>query len=255
MSLWRILWTAAIFAIPAASFAASNSGLIQVTNVRAWSHADSTRVIVETTGPFEYQSERANNPDRLYVDILHSRPWIARRRLATREIGDKLVRRVRIAETSPGITRIVFDLVNQADFKITRLDAPDRMVIELRLPANPRSSALAVYAGLSPDSRHPFVYPPVLRRPQVSMPGAPPPLTLSMLQNAPEPVPFSFTDPMESLLTSLRVKPRAKCTPHPLGCLPPLIPRLDPEQATTRLQPLWHPRTHPALSRARSVSK
>lgn len=121
--LWRILWTAAIFGLPPA-LAASDSGIIQVTNVRSWSHSDSTRVIVQTTGPFEYRSDHASNPDRLFFDILHARPWIAKRRVATHEIGDKLVRRVRIAETSPGTTRIVFDLVNPADFKITKLDAP-----------------------------------------------------------------------------------------------------------------------------------
>src|SRR5580693_1044753 len=129
--LWRILWTAAIFAIPP-TLAAANSGLIQVTNVRSWSHSDSTRIIVETTGPVEFSSDRAYDPDRLFVDILHARPWIAKRRFAALPVGDKLVRRVRVAETSPGTTRIVFDLLGPSDFKITKLDAPDRMVIELR---------------------------------------------------------------------------------------------------------------------------
>jgi N-acetylmuramoyl-L-alanine amidase len=212
MSLWRILWTAAIFAIPPA-LAAPNSGLIQVTSVRAWSHSDSTRVIIETTGPFEYRFDRAHNPDRLYVDILNARPWIAQRRIAAREIGDKLVRRVRIAETSPGITRIVFDLLNSADFRITKLDAPDRMVIELRPLPNPgspapaSSTAPAVYASVSPDGRRPFVYPPALKRPQVSIPGAPPMLPLSPLQTASETVPFNFTDPMVSLMASLPAQP------------------------------------------------
>ncbi len=131
MSWWRISWTAAIFLLPPA-LAAPNPGLIQVTGIRSWSHSDSTRVIIETTGSFEIRSDHADNPDRLFVDVLHSRPWISNRRFATREIGDKLVRRVRIAETSPGTTRIVFDLVSPADFKITKLDEPDRLVVELR---------------------------------------------------------------------------------------------------------------------------
>ena len=131
MLFWRILRTAAIFGVPSA-FAASNSGLIQVTNVRSWSHPDSTRVIIQTTGSFDYRFDHANNPDRLFFDILHSRPWISQRRFATYDIGDRIVHRVRIAETSPGTTRIVFDLVTPADFNITKLEAPDRMVIEVR---------------------------------------------------------------------------------------------------------------------------
>ena len=217
MLWWRILWTAAIFSILPA-LAASDSGLIQVTKVRAWSHSDSTRVILETTGPFEYRSDRAYNPDRLYVDILNARPWIAQRRSAIHEIGDRLVRRVRIAETSPRITRIVFDLVDPADFKITRLDAPDRLVIEFRPLANlgapaPVSgktpSVYAGYADASPSGRRPFVYPPVLYSPplrrQIWVLGAPPSIPSSMLQTAAEPV--FFGDPMESLLASLPVKP------------------------------------------------
>lgn len=186
--LWRILWTAAIFAIPP-TLAAANPGLIQVTNVRSWSHSDSTRVIIQTTGPFEFSSDRAYDPDRLFVDIRHARPWIAKRRFAVLPVGDKLVRRVRVAETSPGTTRIVFDLLSPSDFKITKLDAPDRMVIELR-PLHPvNSPVVASYAK--------FVYPPLPRRPQVSMPGAPPALPLSF-----EPAPPYLAD----LTASLPVK-------------------------------------------------
>ena len=52
-------------------------------SIRSWSHADSTRVIVETTGPFEYRADSASNPERLFFDILHATPWIAHRRYAT----------------------------------------------------------------------------------------------------------------------------------------------------------------------------
>jgi N-acetylmuramoyl-L-alanine amidase len=203
MSLWRILWTALIFALPPA-LAAASSGLIQVTNVRSWSHPDSTRIIIQTTGPFDFRSDHATNPDRLFVDILHSRPWIARRRFATHEIGDRLVRRVRIAEPYPDTTRIVFDLANPSDFKISKLDAPDRMVIELT-PLHRQNDSIPapVYASVSSIGRSGFVYPPAAssRRPQVSMPGPPPALPPSST----EPDPFYFAD----LVAALPVKPPA----------------------------------------------
>jgi N-acetylmuramoyl-L-alanine amidase len=224
MSLWRILWTAAIFAMPP-TLAAANSGVIQVTNVRSWSHPDSTRVIIQTTGPFEFRSDRATEPDRLFVDILHARPMIAKRRFATREIGDKLVRRVRIAETSPGTTRIVFDLMNQADFRITRLDAPNRMVIEFRpvsKPARPTYARLT-YANVSaPAVTRQFVYPPVARRAQVSIPGVPPAIPLSLDYTT-----FSFTDPISSLTASLPIKPAAQ----PRGFSTRVIPTTRPAVA------------------------
>ncbi len=141
---WRLRRTAAILGLLPA-IAAANTGLIQVTGVRSWSHTDSTRVIVETSGPIEFKSDRANSPDRLFFDILHARPWLQHRRLAVYQINDNLVRRVRVAETSPGTTRIVFDLVGAAEFEVSTLDSPDRMVIELR-PAGARNTARE-YAG------------------------------------------------------------------------------------------------------------
>src|SRR5690242_14605621 len=85
--------------VPAAllpAIAVANSGIIQVTGVRSWSHIDSTRVIIEMTGPFEYKSDRALDPDRLFFDISHARPWIGQKRFATHEIGDTIIKRVRI---------------------------------------------------------------------------------------------------------------------------------------------------------------
>lgn len=226
-----MLWTAAVFGLPPA-LAASNSGLIQVTNVRSWSHSDSTRVIVETTGPFEYQSDRAFNPDRLYIDILHARPWIAQRRLATREIGDKLVRRVRIAETSPGVTRIVFDLVDPADFRITKLDAPDRMVIELRPLKTP---APPVYAAVRPAGRPAFVYPPLPRRPQISMPGAPPTILQTALQTTLEPISFYFADPIAPVTASLPVKPAIQTSAGSTRVIPASHPAASVQQGSVPL--------------------
>ena len=143
--LWRIRRAAVLFGILPV-IAAANTGIIQVTGIRSWSHAGSTRIILETTGPFQYRTDRAQNPDRFFIDILNAQPWIGKKRLASHEIGDRLAKRVRIAETAPSTTRVVFDLTADVDFKITTLATPDRMVIELR----PVHSALV----------HRFVYPP-----------------------------------------------------------------------------------------------
>ena len=131
--------------------AAPQSGLIQVTSLRHWSHPASTRIILETTGPFEFRSDRAVNPDRLFFDILNARPLIAGRRYALLQVDDRLVKRVRVAETNPGTTRVVFDLASPASFEVSRLEAPSRMVIELR--------PLATSGG------HPAFIPPQFRSP------------------------------------------------------------------------------------------
>jgi N-acetylmuramoyl-L-alanine amidase len=145
------------------AIAAANTGIIQVTSVRSWSHTDSTRIIIETSGLAEYKSDSAHNPDRLFLDILKSRPSVAEKRLATHVVNDHLVKRVRVAEITPGTTRVVFDLAAPAALKISRLDAPDRLVIELR----PQR------VTVTSSTRH-FIYPPSVPRRQMYVPTAPP---------------------------------------------------------------------------------
>jgi N-acetylmuramoyl-L-alanine amidase len=189
--LWRLSGALAVFGLLPA-LAAEKPGIIQVTGVRSWSHSDSTRVIIETTGPFEYKADRAHDPERLFLDIPHSRPWISKRRFASHQVADTIVNRVRVGEQAPGTTRVVFDLKGPSDFKITRLDAPDRLVVELRsLHLANQPTRVAAHPGVV----HPaFVYPPLVyaplpRRPQIVMAGTPPAL--------PEPnlVAINLTDP------------------------------------------------------------
>jgi N-acetylmuramoyl-L-alanine amidase len=194
---WRSGSVAAFVLVPGAFLLANvprNSGVIQVTGVRSWSHADSTRVIIEMTGPFEFKSDRAVGPDRLFFDIFHAEPWIAHRRFASHEIGDGLVKRVRIAETAPHMTRIVFDLVSPAEFKVSRLEAPDRMVIEVR-PVGPAPRLSVTSNSTTPRPFEPaarkFIPPPPR---QVVFPPAPPVmLTLADLP------PVYLPDPMATI--------------------------------------------------------
>jgi N-acetylmuramoyl-L-alanine amidase len=161
----RRLHLAAAFFFSLPVIAAPNSGIIQVTGLRSWSHPGSTRVIIETTGVADYHADRARNPDRLFFDILHAQPWIEHRRLATREINDALVKRVRIAETSPGTTRVVFDLAGTVEYTVSRLDAPDRLVIELT-PGGRKAPAPApvLITGARRKSFQPPVFAPVEAR-------------------------------------------------------------------------------------------
>jgi N-acetylmuramoyl-L-alanine amidase len=179
----RSHWAAAVFLLLPVT-AAPNSGIIQVTDLRAFSHPGSTRVVIETSGPAEFHADRAHDPDRLYFDILRARPWIGHRRVATREIGDTLVKRVRVAETTPGTTRIVFDLIGQAQYTVSRLDTPDRIVIELTSPTPmpplvSRATAPPIKSSILRSNirdQKTFVAPVAPKRPMpvIAMPDTPP---------------------------------------------------------------------------------
>jgi len=104
----------------------------EVTAVRYWTLADTTRVAIEITGDLHYRSDRAQNPERIFFDLTGTRPSIDGHRMFSAEVGDKRLKRIRVAETMPGITRIVLDLESPAEFTVSRLDNPSRMIIELR---------------------------------------------------------------------------------------------------------------------------
>ncbi|HEU5020718.1 MAG TPA: N-acetylmuramoyl-L-alanine amidase [Bryobacteraceae bacterium] len=152
----RIHWAAAMFSLLPVS-AAANSGIIRVTGLRFWSHPGSTRIIIDVSGHAEYRSDRAHNPERIFFDIDNARPWINHKRVAAREVSDALVTRVRVALTAPDTTRVVLDLTGKADYTVSTLAAPDRIVIEVTPPG--RSGAEAGTPRLETSIAPPPVLP------------------------------------------------------------------------------------------------
>ena len=106
--------------------------LQRVTAVRCWSFSDVTRVVIAVSGDFQYRAERAHNPERIFFDLSRSRPYFEGHRFYSRTVSDKLLKRVRVAETEAGVTRVVLDLETTADYSVERLLNPDRLVVELR---------------------------------------------------------------------------------------------------------------------------
>src|SRR5690242_2013624 len=101
----------------------------KVTAVRFWTTADSTRIAVEVSSEFKYKSDRLDSPPRLFFDVQDARPAVAQKTIS---VGDRLVKQIRIAETQRGVTRIVLDLEQDADFTASQLSNPERLVVEIR---------------------------------------------------------------------------------------------------------------------------
>jgi len=107
-----------------------------VTAVRHWCQGDVTRVAVEVTGDFHYRSDRLHNPERVYFDIVNARSALGSRYRAE-DVTDPVVKRIRVAETNPGTTRVVIDLSGDVHVATTQLENPNRLMIELRGPSAP----------------------------------------------------------------------------------------------------------------------
>lgn len=137
--------------------------LHSVTGVRHWVSPESTRVAIEVTGEFKFRSDRLHNPERVYFDILDSRPHIAGHRFFSETLENKLLQRVRVAETMPGVTRVVLDLAADAEVSTSQLTSPNRLIIELRewpaQPVQPTAPASLPASAPKPQSSPPPVLP------------------------------------------------------------------------------------------------
>jgi N-acetylmuramoyl-L-alanine amidase len=137
--MWQSLHCRMILAsafLFAGFIAAEPAGRSSVTGIRFWSLGDATRVVVETTGDFQLHSDRIGNPDRLFFDLQGARMRLGRKGQHTVPVGDHLLKQIRVAETLPGVTRVVFDLETGVDFNASQLTNPDRLIIELRPAAS-----------------------------------------------------------------------------------------------------------------------
>jgi N-acetylmuramoyl-L-alanine amidase len=106
----------------------SGQSATKVTAVRFWSAGDTTRVAVEVSDEFKYKSDHLDNPPRLFFDVQGARPVVAQKIIA---VGDRILKQIRIAETQRGVTRIVLDLEQDAEFSASQLSNPERLMIEL----------------------------------------------------------------------------------------------------------------------------
>ncbi len=83
-----------------------------VAGVRFWSHADSTRIVIDIDDVTRYRFERLSNPDRLFVDLTNARlgPKFAKRRMTNLLVKDNRVKQIRVAQNRRKTVRVVFDL-------------------------------------------------------------------------------------------------------------------------------------------------
>lgn len=107
--------------------------------VRFWSFGDVTRVAIQTHGDYRLLKDQIEKPSRVYFDLNGLRPPASPRHgIQTVPVGDRQVKQIRIAEVSPGRTRIVFDLLGPVEVNSSQLVNPDRLIIEFR----PRGTSL-----------------------------------------------------------------------------------------------------------------
>jgi len=118
------------------AFAQTARGQAQVTRVEHQVAGDRVRVVVQFDRPVRFVEGTAVDPYRIFFDLQGTRPADA---LPSRVVvGDPILRRIRVAQYQPRITRVVLDVGRPASYSASFLPDPPRLVVEI-----PRAAALA----------------------------------------------------------------------------------------------------------------
>ena len=102
-----------------------------VTGIYHVSSVDSSTVIIDMQGEVQYEAHRLSSPERIYID-LHDTSLAPGLFGKTIEIGDARLARVRIAQPTKGITRVVLETTGASDFSVSLQSNPYRLVVEIR---------------------------------------------------------------------------------------------------------------------------
>lgn len=105
--------------------------LAQVTGIRHWSTPTYTRVAIDLGDDVTYEAARVPNPDRIYFDLHGTR-------LAQELVGksftvtdDGFLKRVRAAQFTNDMTRVVLDVNDVTEYSAFLLPNPYRLIIDI----------------------------------------------------------------------------------------------------------------------------
>jgi N-acetylmuramoyl-L-alanine amidase len=103
----------------------------RVTGIRHWSTASYTRVAIDLGDEVEYQAARVEHPDRLFFDLHHAHlaPELVGKSFAVTDDG--FLTRIRAAQYSDDVTRVVLDVHEVTDYSAFLLPNPYRLIIDI----------------------------------------------------------------------------------------------------------------------------
>ncbi len=111
---------------------ASNTGPETVGSIHYWSDDSSTTVTIDLQKLVFFDAHRLTEPDRVYFDLQSTQlPLELQRRLIQVDVAETFVRKIRMAERGPGVTRVVLETTPNADYSAMIAPDPYRLVIKL----------------------------------------------------------------------------------------------------------------------------
>ena len=186
------------------------AGTNSVKDVRHWSAGDITRVAVEVSGDFQFKAGRLPAPARLFFDIANTIPGSPGQKAIT--VGDGRVKQIRVAQTEPGVTRIVVDVEDGVEYTASRLSNPERLMVELRPKGARVVAAPEPPAGPLPKGRGSVQGSVESTEPRASASGSSPAKVETAAAAPPATAP---KPPVTSVASVAKAAPAAKPDPAP----------------------------------------
>ena len=111
------------------------TGTPLVTGIEHHSGVGTSTVIIDLQDQVQYEAHRLTDPDRVYFDLMDTSlsPGLNGKVI---EVKDGLIGRVRIAQPSENVTRVVLDTQTGSTFSVSLEQNPYRLVIEVRSREN-----------------------------------------------------------------------------------------------------------------------
>jgi N-acetylmuramoyl-L-alanine amidase len=102
-----------------------------VTGIRHWSTPDYTRIAIDIEDEIIYDSGRISNPDRIYFDLKDTRlSSVLKGKIF--EVDDGYLRKIRIGQFAPGLTRVVLEVGDDVgEYSAFLLPNPFRLIIDI----------------------------------------------------------------------------------------------------------------------------
>jgi N-acetylmuramoyl-L-alanine amidase len=179
-----------------------------VSGIRHWSTPVYTRIAIDLENQVAYQAARVPGPDRIYFDLYGARldPSLIGRSVEV--IDDGFLKRIRVAQFSNNITRIVLDVSSVSDYSAFLLPNPWRLIIDIH-GLKPGTAPTTILASLPPAA------PARNTTPSTSGPPYPPPVANPQQTAAPVASPAARRNSTQDIASLGQQPNRVQATNYP----------------------------------------
>ncbi len=226
--------------------------------IRHWSTPVYTRIAIDLEDQVAYQAARVPGPDRIYFDLYGARLEPGLNGKSVEVIDDGFLKRIRAAQFSNNVTRIVLDVSSVSDYSAFLLPNPWRLIIDihgLKPGTSPTTNLASAPPAAAPPNRSINPNPASARVPAPSPPSKPP------VANTPQPAAVASaaagTRSGTQEIAALGQQPnRVQATDHPTtrpiaASVAGTVPAPQPDDGSLASTTAATPAPAPATSRSR----